>query len=363
MNDANRSDLSPNATRFEGLLVGTACGDSLGLPAEGLSRQRLHRMMRSSWRHQLVFGRGMISDDTEHALFVAQCLLRSPTDSTNFARRLGWCLRGWLLGLPAGIGFATLRAICKLWLGFSPNYSGVNSAGNGPAMRVAIIGAFFADDRERRLAYVTASTRVTHTDPKALAGATAIAELAAWIVRDHLEQRPALSAFIELLRSCGSRDQEWLAIVDKIERAARSGSTVAVLADRLGLSKGATGYIYHTVPIVAYAWFRHFGDFRTALIEVLDCGGDTDTTGAIVGALAGAVVGEAGIPLDWREGVIDWPRSLSLLRALAQRLSLAASARQPLAPVRYFWLAIPLRNLVFLLIVLIHGFRRLLPPY
>jgi hypothetical protein len=52
-------------------------------------------------------------------------------------------LRGWLLSLPAGIGFATLRAILKLWLGFPLNRSGVYSAGNGPAMRVAVIGAFF----------------------------------------------------------------------------------------------------------------------------------------------------------------------------------------------------------------------------
>ena len=73
-------------------------------------------------------------------------------------------------------------------------------------MRVALIGAIFAHDRERRLAYVAASTRITHTDPKALIGATAIAELAAWIVRDRLECRPAPDAFTALLRSCGSRD-------------------------------------------------------------------------------------------------------------------------------------------------------------
>ncbi len=96
---------------------------------------------------------------------------------------------------------------------------------------------------------------------------------------------------------------------------------------------------------------------------MLDCGGDTDTTGAIVGALAGIVVGEAGIPADWRAGVIDWPRSLSLLRTLAQRLAVAATTGQPLAPVRYFWPVIPIRNLLFLIIVLGHGFRRLLPPY
>ena len=53
----------------------------------------------------------------------------------------------------------------------------------------------------------------------------------------------------------------------------------------------------------------------------LDCGGDTDTTGAIVGALAGLTVGEAGIPSEWVAGVTDWPRTKSMLRRAADRLS------------------------------------------
>jgi ADP-ribosylglycohydrolase len=254
---------------------------------------------------------------------------------------------------------ATGRAIFKLWLGFPPSRSGVFSAGNGPAMRVAIIGACFARDAERRAAYVAASTRITHTDPKALTGATAIAELAAWIVRERLNGSPPLEDFLALLRRCGPDDRDWQGLIDAIAQAAREDATVAELADRLGLANGVTGYIYHTVPVVAYAWFRHGGDFRAMLTAVLDCGGDTDTTGAIVGALAGAISGEEGIPADWRAGVADWPRSLPLLRTLANRLATG----QPAAPVHYFWPVIPLRNLLFLLIVLLHGFRRLLPPY
>lgn len=350
-------------TRIHGLLIGTAVGDALGLPAEGLSRRRIRRLYQGRWRHRLIFGRGMISDDTEHTVFVAQCLLRHPDSPERFARRLGWSLRGWLLSLPAGIGFATLRAIGKLWLGFPPKYSGVYSAGNGPAMRVAVIGAFFAHDPQRRAAYVATSTRITHTDPKALTGATAIAELAAWIVRDALTGRPPLEPFVALLRACGPDDRDWQVLVDAIAQAARDDMTVGELAERLGLAKGVTGYIYHTVPIAAYAWFRHGDDYQQALTAVLDCGGDTDTVGAITGALAGATVGEAGIPLEWQTGVVDWPRSLPLLRTLADRLAAVQTTDQPAAAVRYFWPAIPLRNLLFLLIVLAHGFRRCLPPW
>ena len=99
--------------RFAGLLLGTAVGDALGLPAEGISRGRIQRMWGGQWRHRFIFGRGMVSDDTEHTLFVAQALLAYPDDATKFQRCLAWKLRLWLLGLPAGIGLATLKAILR----------------------------------------------------------------------------------------------------------------------------------------------------------------------------------------------------------------------------------------------------------
>lgn len=62
--------------RLAGILLGTAVGDALGLTAEGLSPQRRRRLYPGPWRHRFLFGRGMISDDTEHAFFVAQSLLK-----------------------------------------------------------------------------------------------------------------------------------------------------------------------------------------------------------------------------------------------------------------------------------------------
>src|SRR5437667_8567598 len=110
--------------RFTGLLLGTAVGDALGLPAEGLSKNRIQRRWQGPWRHRFVFGRGMCSDETEHTFMVAQTLLSHPDDPIAFQRCLAWKLRLWMLGLPAGVGFATLRAILRLWLGFPPSRSG-----------------------------------------------------------------------------------------------------------------------------------------------------------------------------------------------------------------------------------------------
>ena len=134
-------------------------------------------------------------------------------------------------------------------------------------------------------------------------------------------------------------------------------------ADELGLQRGVTGYAYHSVPVALYAWLRHPDDFRAALTEVLDCGGDTDTMGAIVGALMGARLGRGAIPPEWLNGICDWPRSVGLLAQIAERLDQQRTTKRAMGPVRYFWPGLLVRNLVFLITVLCHGFRRLLPPY
>ena len=344
--------------RIEGLLIGTAVGDALGLPAEGLSPGRIRRRWRDGWRMRLFLGRGMVSDDTEHATMVAQALLSNRDDASAFQRQLAWKLRWWFLALPAGVGFATARAIIKAWCGMPPSRMGVHSAGNGPAMRVAVIGAFFASDPERRRQFTIAATRLTHTDERAEIAARAVAEAAAWMVR----QEQPFDQFLPTLFGL-STNEEWRAVCQRIAHAQSGKLSVADFAHHLGLKNGVSGYAFHTVPVALYSCLCHEGDFREALTDALSCGGDTDTVGAIVGALMGASLGKANIPSEWRNNIIEWPRSLGFLERLSDRLADAAQGKAQAVEVSLFWPGLPLRNLLFLCIVLGHGFRRLLPPY
>jgi ADP-ribosylglycohydrolase len=327
----------------------------VGLPAEGLSPRRAARLFRGPWRQRLVGPWGLGSDDTEHAVFTAQAFLAHPRDPGAFVRSLAWKLRLWLLALPAGVGLATLRATLRLWVGFSPRRSGVFSAGNGPAMRAPVLGAALCDDEPALGRYVTASTELTHRDPRARTAAMAVALATAAAVRGEAPSIELLERFREL---AVPGDQEWPALLEQVAAALRAGEPAAALAARLGLQRGVTGYAYRTVPVALFVWLRHPDDFRTALGAALDLGGDTDTVGAIVGALAGARLGARALPADWLAGFVDWPRSAGLLRELARRIA----AAEP-GPVRYFWPALLVRNVLFLAIVLAHGTRRLLPPY
>ncbi|HEY7425755.1 MAG TPA: ADP-ribosylglycohydrolase family protein [Gemmataceae bacterium] len=347
--------------QLTGVILGTAVGDALGLPREGLSRRRAEKMFGPPpLRHRFVLGRGMVSDDTEHACMTAQALLRCPDDADAFARALAWRLRFWLLGLPAGIGSATLRGILKLWLGFPPRSSGVWSAGNGPAMRTAILGVCLGEDVEKLRAYVRVCTRLTHRDPRAERGALLIA-LAAHHGAGHGPGSVRATDFLATARAAlpdaDDRLRDFLArIEDHLER----GSSVVQFADDLGLRHGVSGYIYHTVPVVLYAWLRWSGDFRRTVEEVIALGGDADTTGAISGALAGATSGVRGIPAEWLDGICEWPRSVAWMRTLAERLA-SRESKQGSPPL--CWPALVPRNVLFLVLVLLHGFRRLLPPY
>lgn len=350
------------ADRLVGCLLGTAVGDALGLPREGLSRQRALRLFGSTpVHHRFLFGRGLISDDTEHACMVAQALLEAGGDPEVFARALSRRFREWLLGAPAGIGLATLKAIIKLSLGWSPQRSGVPSAGNGPAMRAPLIGAY-ASGNERLLAeLVSTSAVITHTDPRAQQGALAVALAARHgTLFGPVEDGAAfLGAILEHIVDEGLRGS-----IGAIGERVRAGSRAQEFADDLGLTDGVSGFITHTVPVALFCWLRYPTDFRRAVEEVILLGGDTDTTGAIVGGLMGATLGAQAIPNEWLAGLTDWPRSVGWMRQLGDRLgqSLAGEGKRSNS-IPLLWPGLVPRNLLFTATVLYHGVRRLLPPY
>ena len=346
--------------RIAGALLGTAVGDALGLPMENLSPERIRRRWKGPLRMRLIFGHGMISDDTEHTLMVAQALLSHPNDPIGFQRCLAWKLRWWFAGLPGGVGLATAKACLRLWIGFPANKAAVESAGSGPAMRSAILGVFFADDPQRRRDFVLASSRLTHRGWQAETAALAVAEAAA--IATESGNPPDGARVLSILRGI-SPESEWQARLSEIESCLNAGDSVADFVRRLGLEAGVTGYSLHVIPVAIYAWLRHAGDFRAALTAAIERGGDTDTVGAILGALLGASLGTNAIPQEWRNGVIEWPRSNRFICRVAERLADQKHAPRPLGPVRYFWPGQVVRNLVFLVVVLVHGFRRVLPPY
>lgn len=93
-------------------------------------------------------------------------------------------------------------------------------------------------------------------------------------------------------------------------------------------------------------------------------GGDTDTNAAIAGALCGITADFGSMPNQWLLGIKDQPLSLSYLEKLSSALAdKKLNMNKKFKPYRLNMILISLRNIIFLLIILTHGIRRLLPPY
>ncbi|MDP0490414.1 MAG: ADP-ribosylglycohydrolase family protein [Verrucomicrobiota bacterium JB023] len=343
--------------RLHGLLLGTAIGDSVGLPAEGLTPRGItKRGWDREWKQRFFLGRGMWSDDTEHTIILTQALLASGSVQKAFQKLLARDFRYWLAMLPAGVGLATARSLFKLWLGISPDRSGVFSAGNGPMMRAAPIGCLFSESNQDRLIYNRLQTRITHSDPKAEHCARAIVELAALLCQSN--EAPSQDKLFETLLAPESSG-EFRELINCVRNNLASGDNLDALLSMIGgrPERGVSGYCFHTLAAVLHCGIRHQWNPKQALPAIWSAGGDTDTTGAILGALCGILHGADSFPQNWSQAFCEWPVSTSDLGKLAESIS----AGQPAKIRPSFAFSLLLRNLSFLLIVLGHGFRRLIP--
>lgn len=188
-------------------------------------------------------------------------------------------------------------------------FDGRGSWGNGAAMRVAPLGAYFAGDPDRAAAQAALSAEVTHRHPEAIVGAMAVAVATAHAA----STRETGCTPIELLQSV----EPYLVdgrTSDGIRRARELlGRTVAEAAYELG--NGAEVSAQDTIPFTLWAAATFLDDYPSAVTACVEAGGDADTTAAIVGGIVAAHTGIGcrgdirGIPEQWlaaREPLPEW---------------------------------------------------------
>jgi ADP-ribosylglycohydrolase len=184
------------------------------------------------------------------------------------------------------------------------------SCGNGAAMRVAPLGAFYAGDPEKVAAEAVRSAQVTHLHPEGVIGAVAVALAAGQSAHARLiGTRPTPGEFIS-------------AVLDRLDdgdtsrliRRARTllGASAEEAADELG--NGSLVTAQNTVPFTMWVAATHLDDYPAAITACIAADGDIDTTSAIVGGIVGAYTGRrpgpiVGVPQTWlaaREPLPGW---------------------------------------------------------
>lgn len=237
------------------------------------------------------------TDDTEMALAIVEVLARHGTVdqydlATTFAHRyVADIYRGYG---PAAHGILQAIHDGTPWRNVSyAVFNGTGSMGNGAAMRVAPLGAYFADDLSRVVREADQSGEVTHAHREGRAGAIAIAVAAAlsWQWRNQkVEPERLLRGVIEHTPAGLTHDGLEAAVklngLKVIERAARV------------LGNGAKVTAPDTVPLAVWLAAHFLDDLPRSLWAVLEAGGDVDTLGAMVGGVV-ALHAPCTIPQSW----------------------------------------------------------------
>ncbi|MFF7458478.1 ADP-ribosylglycohydrolase family protein [Kitasatospora sp. NPDC008115] len=185
-------------------------------------------------------------------------------------------------------------------------FDGQGSFGNGAAMRVAPLGAWFREDLEEAAEQAALSAEVTHAHPEGVAGAVAVALAAAFAARGRDgRHEPAGS---ELLAGIADRTPPG-AVRDGLHRAAdlAAGTEPWRAADVLG--NGQRVQAGDTVPFALWSAAHHLDSLADALWTTAEGLGDVDTTCAITAGVVAARTGLAGVPEEWlalREPLPAW---------------------------------------------------------
>ncbi len=302
--------------KIYGALYGVAIGDAIGMPTTFMSRDDikgkygvvtdfLQDPMEGSVHSKLV--RGEYTDDTEMTFMLAQSIAsKKLVDPEDISRRLvSWADENNILNTTL-IGPSTRKAIISLKSGISYKFTGVGGTTNGCAMKISPVGIFdaFRPD-ESAVNDVINACMCTHHTAIAISGASAICFAVKSAISGHSNVDDILKSALRgadlgstLMGnpkiSVSSRIREAVSIADKYENF---DDYLDSLYNFILKPKGAL--TEDSVPVALSIFIKSRGNFRDAILMACNLGGDSDTIGAMTGAIAGSYADISNIPENW----------------------------------------------------------------
>jgi ADP-ribosylglycohydrolase len=278
---------------LEGLAIADAVGEMLSSRHASAPRIISEGLPSGPWFR---------TDDSEMAISIVEVLrLHGHIHQDALARRFACRFE---LDPDRGYGSGTRRQLREITAGADwqktalAAFNGLGSMGNGGAMRVAPLGAYFADNPERVVAEARASAVVTHTHPEGVAGtiAVAVAAAAAWQFRSFPTEERIRRLFEMVLRfTPESQVRRGIAL------AAQTPGTMDANAVAHVLGNGSLVTAPDTVPFAIWSAAHHLDNYVQAVSATIAVGGDCDTNAAIVGGIVALSAGSDSIPPDWRK--------------------------------------------------------------
>ncbi len=278
-------------------LTGLAIGDSLGMPFETHPHTSpdLLRWDGTFWSgapntRQPKRQPGEWTDDTKMALALTRSLIES--GGYNPASATSHYIEWYHTGDLRGIGKTTREAMDRIIRGHHWNSSGVlHAKGNGPSMRIAPMGVFYRSSLITAAEMTRVDAWITHRSQEAQEGAVAVALGIALLAEGTVKKKELLRPILHLLQG-GAEGFTTLteARLDELNKFLAEGPDHPKVVQYL-LDKGTSAVTEQTVP-AAFLCFLATDNFKDAVEMAVRAGGDTDTVGAITGALAGTYYGK-----------------------------------------------------------------------
>lgn len=280
------------------LIMGVAVGDALGVPVEFKKRGTFHvtGMQGYGTHHQPP---GTWSDDTSLTLALADGLLPEEVNLEGVARRFTeWYDKAAYTahGKVFDVGNATAEAIKRLKKGVAPEKaggSGERDNGNGSLMRIAPLAFYMFGIRsaEERFRIVREVSSITHAHEWSVAACYIYVEM----LNKLRMGRKKKAAYTELR-------EDFAHGVPFISKATL-GKFVRILENDISILPEeeirSSGFVIDTLE-AAFWCFMTTDNYEDAVLKAVNLGDDTDTTGAVTGALAGLAYGLDSIPQEWR---------------------------------------------------------------
>jgi len=279
---------------LEGLAIGDAFGEMLAYNCTAARKRVEQGLISGPWFH---------TDDTEMALSIFETLrYHGRIDPDDLALRFAERFRKDPDRGYGAMARVILRSILRgdNWQTASASaFSGTGSMGNGGAMRVAPLGAYFAEDLDTCLRpEAVLSAAVTHAHPEGKAGAIAVAVAAAmaWRVRS----LPQEEAAVAMMQAVYDRTPEGETRTGIARALKLPFFTMPRVAARV-LGNGSAVTAPDTVPYVIWSAAKHLSNYKEALVSTVEGDGDCDTNCAMVGGIVVLYAGRESIPAEWRE--------------------------------------------------------------
>lgn len=323
--DRKRTSAEKQAEHIRALLLGVAVGDALGVPVEFRPRGSFRiDGMRGHGTHDQPAGTW--SDDTSLTLALADALTGDGVSLPRLARNfIAWQDAGAFTphGEVFDIGNATARAIGRLRRGVPPEQAGGTAEGdngNGSLMRVApLVFIMGGKSPEERFRLVRAVSSVTHAHAWSVTACFIFLEL----LRKLLAGTAKEEAYAELREELASPPPFLdAAALTKFRRILRQD-----ISAQPETEIRSSGFVVDTLEAALWS-FLTTDTYRDAVLRAVNLGEDTDTTGAVTGALASAAYGLDAIPEEWVAQLQGCDQILHIAHGMARSLRTGPEDRE-----------------------------------